>query len=164
MRQEDDGQENESQKVTGDPQPESSFVRQHVGGCRDFTLSDFSVLHFSVALVLQPITETSDGGRFLNVALLEAPLVRPVCHFSPDFGGEVANKKGPDESHGLLRTLEELIVAAFQSAFGSRKATSDLRPVDDVPEGRNVVGTAILVVQIVGMLPDIKSQDRRSPI
>ena len=36
------------------------------------------------------------------------------------------------------------------------KAVLNDRPVDDLPEGGEVVGTAVLVVQIVGVLPDIE--------
>ncbi len=39
VRQEHNGPDNESQRVTGDRQPESSIVWQHVLRCRDFTVS-----------------------------------------------------------------------------------------------------------------------------
>ena len=39
------------------------------------------------------------------------------------------------------------------------EALIDLVPVDDVPPGREVVGPAILVVQVVGVLPDVDTED-----
>src|SRR5690606_4389745 len=34
-------------------------------------------------------------------------------------------------------------------------------PVDDVPEGLDVVGAAVLVLEVVGMLPHVEPEDRR---
>src|SRR3972149_4270567 len=36
-----------------------------------------------------------------------------------------------------------------------------LGPVDDVPPGGDVVGPAVLVVEVVGVLPDVDAEDRR---
>src|SRR4026208_2305792 len=36
----------------------------------------------------------------------------------------------------------------------------DFRPVDDVPPCRDVVGTAVLVLQVVGVLPDVEPENR----
>src|SRR5918993_2369815 len=35
----------------------------------------------------------------------------------------------------------------------------DLRPVDDIPPGADVVGSAILIFQVVGVLPDVEAED-----
>src|SRR5712692_3338916 len=40
----------------------------------------------------------------------------------------------------------------------SAKALVDLRPVDDVPPGVDVVGTAVLILQIVGVLPHVDAE------
>src|SRR5262245_42461344 len=39
----------------------------------------------------------------------------------------------------------------------------DLRPVDDVPPGTDVVRPAVLIFQVVGVLPDVESEDRLLP-
>src|SRR3989338_10050752 len=36
-------------------------------------------------------------------------------------------------------------------------------PIDDVPERRDVIRTPVMIFQVVGMFPDIQSQNRRSP-
>ena len=42
---------------------------------------------------------------------------------------------------------------------GGVAALDDL-PVDDLPEGGEMGGTTVLVVQIVGVLPDIEGEER----
>ena len=41
-------------------------------------------------------------------------------------------------------------------------APRDLIPVDDVEESGDVVETAVLVVQVIGLLPHVQAQDRRA--
>lgn len=41
---------------------------------------------------------------------------------------------------------------------GLGEAVGDSLPVDDVPDGVEVVGTDVLVLEVVGVLPDINSQ------
>src|SRR5579862_8896262 len=41
----------------------------------------------------------------------------------------------------------------------SAKTLIDLRPVDDVPPGVDVIGPAVLVLQVVRVLPDIDAED-----
>src|ERR1035438_7753349 len=45
------------------------------------------------------------------------------------------------------------------SAFGYGEAAVDFVPVDNVPPGGEIVGAAVLVLQIVGVLPDVVEQD-----
>src|SRR5215831_12026223 len=40
------------------------------------------------------------------------------------------------------------------------EALVDFGPVDDVPPGGEVVGAAVLVLEVVGVLPDVISEDR----
>jgi hypothetical protein len=58
VRQEHNGQDNESQKVTGDRQPESSIVWQHVLKCRGFTVSIFRSFIFLSPFT--PCCQTAD--------------------------------------------------------------------------------------------------------
>lgn len=44
--------------------------------------------------------------------------------------------------------------------MGLGEAVGDSLPVDDVPDGVEVVGADVLVLEIVGVLPDINSQKR----
>jgi hypothetical protein len=46
--------------------------------------------------------------------------------------------------------------------YGRVIVCCDLSPVDHVPDGLEVVRTAVLVVQIVGVFPDINAQDWRA--
>jgi hypothetical protein len=39
---------------------------------------------------------------------------------------------------------------------GLRKILSSLIPVDDIPEGGNIVCSFILIIKIIGMFPDIQ--------
>src|ERR1019366_3316709 len=42
-----------------------------------------------------------------------------------------------------------------------RIALVDLGPVDDVPPGLEVLGAAVLILEVVGVLPDVVAHDRR---
>src|SRR5690349_16548649 len=42
----------------------------------------------------------------------------------------------------------------------SGKVRSNLLPVDDLPECSDVFGTAVLILEIVGMLPDVQPEQR----
>src|SRR5204863_1028091 len=45
----------------------------------------------------------------------------------------------------------------------STEALVDLVPVDDVPPGSDVVGTTVLVLQVVGVLPHVEAENRLLP-
>ena len=46
--------------------------------------------------------------------------------------------------------------------LSSGEALSDRRPVDDVPERRDIIGPAVLVLQIVRVFPNVEAEDRRA--
>ena len=48
---------------------------------------------------------------------------------------------------------------AKELLLGGFEALVDLVPVDDVPPGGEVVGTLVLVLQVVGVLPDVVAED-----
>src|SRR5919201_4383233 len=53
----------------------------------------------------------------------------------------------------------------FASAsFAAFKALVDLVPVNNVPPRRQVLGTPIVVFQIVGVLPTVVAHDREQPV
>src|SRR5437764_9676198 len=41
---------------------------------------------------------------------------------------------------------------------------ADLGPVDHVPPRRDVLRPAVLVLEVVGMFPDVEAEDRRAPL
>ena len=45
------------------------------------------------------------------------------------------------------------------SYIGSVVPLGYLVPVDNVEEGRYIVGSSVLIVQVIGMLPDIEPED-----
>src|ERR1017187_9184303 len=45
------------------------------------------------------------------------------------------------------------------SALCNGEAAVDLVPVDHVPPGGEIVGAAVLILEVVGMLPDIVAED-----
>src|SRR5947209_18525216 len=47
---------------------------------------------------------------------------------------------------------------------GRLVSLADLRPVDHVPPRRDVLGPAVLVLEVVGMFPDVEAEDRRAPL
>src|SRR5215210_1462469 len=51
-----------------------------------------------------------------------------------------------------------------RSTAGALEALLDILPVDRVPPGRQVVGAPVLVLQVVGVLPDVDAQERRRAI
>ena len=55
----------------------------------------------------------------------------------------------------LLNNLQELTPAASLTV-----ATRNLIPVDHIPPGVQILGAAILVFKVVGMLPDIVAHHR----
>src|ERR1700676_23225 len=63
----------------------------------------------------------------------------PICPLAPVRGGSAKDK----------------------SSGGRGQALGDPRPVDDVPPGIDVVGAAVLVLQVVGVLPDVDAEQRR---
>src|ERR1700735_2983135 len=44
--------------------------------------------------------------------------------------------------------------------FGDSEALVDLVPVHDIPPGREIVGPLVLILEVVGVLPDVVAQDR----
>src|SRR5690606_34599717 len=46
----------------------------------------------------------------------------------------------------------------YRSGQGGLVASRHFRPVDDVIEGGNVIGTPILILEVIGMLPDVEPQ------
>src|ERR1035441_5110626 len=50
-------------------------------------------------------------------------------------------------------------IATRSLAFGDGKALVDFVPVDDVPPGGEVVWAAVLVLEVVGVLPNVVKQD-----
>ena len=95
------------------------------------------------------ITFVSDNLRELDAAR-EAGLATVMC---PRPG----NPPTPDHDHPVYA---ELVGAACGLIPGLAEAAGHLIPVDDVEEGRDVIGTPILVVEVIGVLPDIDTQDR----
>ena len=51
--------------------------------------------------------------------------------------------------------------AAGPAQLATPRTLGDVVPVDDVPEGVEVVGTFVLVLQVVGVLPDVGAEQRR---
>ena len=49
--------------------------------------------------------------------------------------------------------------SVWRLAFGGGVALGYGVPIDDVPEGADVIRTAVLVLQVVGMLPNVESED-----
>merc|ERR1711991_686844 len=74
-----------------------------------------------------------------------------------------ARRYGSGESEG--GDMSEGKAAWVTSWFGLRRMRlrSDLAPVDDIEEGRNVLWAAVLVLEVVGVLPHVDAQDRDQP-
>ena len=60
--------------------------------------------------------------------------------------------------YSILAMSQFGLVRGF-AGFEGREALVDLVPVDDVPPGREIFGTAVVVFQVVGVLPDIVAED-----
>ena len=51
----------------------------------------------------------------------------------------------------------------FYECLLRRVVTSGNRiPIDDIPKRGNVIRTAVLIIQVVSMLPDVESENRRA--
>lgn len=48
----------------------------------------------------------------------------------------------------------------FGTAFNLMKPVADKIPINDLPEGANVFGAAVLIFQVIGMFPDVQPQQR----
>ena len=59
----------------------------------------------------------------------------------------LARKKG---GSGRIRPLR------FFGDGSGGEAVGDCAPVNDIPESIDIIGATVLVVEVVGMLPDIK--------
>ena len=97
---------------------------------------------------------------------------------SPTQGGDYrkpgppvnANRKGPRGWREIAATRASVRASCHQSLPASPAGLfdglfielSDGVPIDHVEERRDVIGTAVLVVQVVGVLPDVDAQDRRA--
>src|SRR4029077_6691526 len=79
---------------------------------------------------------------------------------SPSFG----SLAGCFSSSSRWFAIGHLLSAGAGEALGPLEglfvAAVDLVPVDDVPEGLDVFGPAVLVLQVVGVLPDVEAEDR----
>ena len=86
------------------------------------------------------------GPREVTVAAPRREHLPPlVAQPFRDRGTELAGAPG-DKSAASARLLEPCC---------------HLVPVDDVPPGREVVGPPVLVVEVVGVLPNVDAEDRR---
>src|ERR1700726_343232 len=73
--------------------------------------------------------------------------------------GPSSSRPGPSPvSRGRLPRLWDRGRSGLLPSPG--EALFDCLPVDGVPPGREVVGPAVLVLQIVGVLPDVHAEDR----
>ena len=48
--------------------------------------------------------------------------------------------------------------------MGCRISIGNFVPVDDIPERTDVVGASILVIQVIGMFPDIETKNGRQSL
>ena len=129
-----------------------------------FLLMPEFVLVIDAQQVLDSRAENPDGRRFMR-----AFHVRGV--------GEKSGRKKTRRKAGWLgigkpmpggwavcaqRPRRQEAPAAGQagSGLGGVEATGHFVPVDDVVEGRDVVGATVLVVQVVGVLPHVQAQHR----
>src|SRR5262249_32540518 len=60
-------------------------------------------------------------------------------------------------SYGTTRAA---VVIVPRSASGGSAVIGRFRPIDHVPPGVEVVGPLVLVLQVVGVLPDVHTDDR----
>src|SRR5438132_13232511 len=51
-----------------------------------------------------------------------------------------------------------------RTLFGRSQTLGDFGPVDDVIEGVDVIGTPVLVVEVIGMFPDVDAEKGGSPL
>src|ERR1039458_1640408 len=65
----------------------------------------------------------------------------------------------PDSGFGCEVWAVVLIPDPCSSGFGGCEALVDFVPVDDAPPGGQIVGAAVLVFQVVGVLPDVVAED-----
>ena len=86
------------------------------------------------------------------------PMVLLVAAFGKsDKVERQASKAGAGDLWSGIRPLCEPVPS--EVLFRNVSLFDDL-PIDDLPEGREMSSTSILVIQIIGMLPDIKGQQR----
>src|SRR4030081_2764823 len=89
---------------------------------------------------------------------------RPV---SPQRLRSAVNASAPSFGSLLGRSSSSsswLAIGSLPSALcplgGLLVTAVDLVPVHDVPEGVDVLGTSVLVLEVVGVLPDVEAEDR----
>src|SRR3954449_6445337 len=61
-------------------------------------------------------------------------------------------------------TRKRAAAAAPLATPGRLEIFADLRPVDHVPPRRDVLRPAVLVLEVVGVFPDVEAEDRRAPL
>ena len=66
-------------------------------------------------------------------------------------------RNGAPRSHCL--TMGQFGFVNGFAGFEGREAFVDFVPVDGVPPGREIFGTAVVVLQVVGVLPDVVAED-----
>src|ERR1035437_9216723 len=91
-------------------------------------------------------------------------MMRRGSHGAMDREGTTAAEKGIPRSQARCLGLPILlrkgdVPFSLTSAFGGGEALVDLVPVDDAPPCGEVVGAAVLVLEVVGVLPDVVEQD-----
>src|SRR3989304_8763935 len=48
--------------------------------------------------------------------------------------------------------------------LGLREVVRDLRPIDGVPPRLDVLGASVLILQVIGVLPDVEAEDRLAAV
>src|SRR5680860_493568 len=77
-------------------------------------------------------------------------------------GCDVLSAAAPSTGNGHCRAGSSPAMAVSGSGCGSVEPCRNGIPVDDVPPGCKVIGSLVLVGEVVGVLPDIDAQDRDS--
>ena len=115
----------------------------------------------------KPVRESPMRDRGSRISMRRATILGPPCMrlnrraSAIDARQRVAHREPTDETPTQTR-LEPSHAEVTSLAFGGCETRRDFVPIDDVKERSNVVGPAVLIVQIVGVLPHVQAEDRRA--
>src|ERR1017187_7988443 len=91
----------------------------------------------------------------MSVAVkLASDMGHPVLRLSREADSSASLRNDKTKSGGMTNALRGLL-----AGLGVGEALVDFVPVDNVPPRGEVVGAAVVVFQVVGVLPDVVAED-----
>ncbi len=110
---------------------------------------------------------TREGSAYFFCPYLSANLLHATAQAELEPKGLTSSSTSALRLEGLIVYVRHRLAAGGYEnlervLLGGLHAFGDFVPVDQVPEGGDVVRSAILILEVVGVFPDVKTEQRRA--